>query len=115
MATAKRAKTGFLTIMLRVAAVLAVIVTITSVFFGQNISGFAQAGTGYAAKTACGCRHLAGRELESCKDDLLDNMWAIWLSEDESERSVTASVPLIASNTATYRDGPGCVSERWGG
>jgi hypothetical protein len=38
----------------------------------------------------------------------------ITLSEDTSARSVTARFPLIAGQTATYRDGWGCVLERWG-
>ena len=38
----------------------------------------------------------------------------IMLSEDDENRSVKASVPLIASSTASYRDGFGCVLEKWG-
>lgn len=82
-------------------------------FYGEAIAGFTQAGTAYAAKGACSCRHIGGRELDQCRDDLLPGMEAIWLSEDEAEQSVTASVPLVESTTATYREGYGCVLESW--
>ncbi|WP_421851588.1 hypothetical protein [Novosphingobium sp.] len=38
----------------------------------------------------------------------------ITLSEDTSTRSVTARFPLIARQTASYREGWGCVLEPWG-
>jgi len=40
-------------------------------------------------------------------------MGLIGLSEDEASRSVTASFPLLASQTATYREGYGCVLQQW--
>ncbi len=40
-------------------------------------------------------------------------MWAVWLSEDETAQTVTATVPLIASTEARFMDGPGCVLEPW--
>jgi len=84
-------------------------------YYGDVIDGYSQAGTGYAAKGACSCRYIGGRELNQCKDDLMPGMAAIWLSEDEDERSVTARVPLVESVTATYREGYGCVLESWEG
>ncbi|MEL1251755.1 hypothetical protein [Aurantiacibacter gilvus] len=84
-------------------------------YFRAEIDGFSQAGTGYAAKTACSCRYVGGRALGQCEDDLLPSMWAIWLTEDEAERSVTARIPLIESTTATYDENYGCVLEPWEG
>jgi hypothetical protein len=40
-------------------------------------------------------------------------MSLVRLSEDDRAKSVTASVPLLASETATYREGFGCVLEKW--
>jgi hypothetical protein len=40
-------------------------------------------------------------------------MEVVFLSENEEERSVTAYVPLIASETARFREGYGCVLEPW--
>ena len=81
--------------------------------YGDYLAGMAEAGTAYGARTACSCRHLAGRPLASCERDFLPGMEAVFLTENSEERSVTAWVPLIASNTATFRDGFGCVLEPW--
>jgi hypothetical protein len=40
-------------------------------------------------------------------------MELVFLSDNQSTRSVTARVPLLASATATYREGFGCVLEPW--
>lgn len=111
MATAKPAASRRGALLFKLLVALAVIVGGVAWFYGEAIAGYSQAGTGYAAKNACSCRHIGGRELSQCKDDLLPGMGAIWLSEDEAEGSVTASVPLVHSETATYRAGFGCVLE----
>jgi hypothetical protein len=80
---------------------------------GDAISGQAAAGTAYGARTACSCRHLGGRDLASCKGDFIPGMGLVFLSEDESEKSVTATVPLVASDTARFREGFGCVLDSW--
>jgi hypothetical protein len=40
-------------------------------------------------------------------------MELVFLSDDEVARSVTAYVPLLASDTARYREGFGCVLDPW--
>jgi hypothetical protein len=40
-------------------------------------------------------------------------MEIVVLSEDEDTRSVTGYVPLIASETARYRKGYGCMLDPW--
>lgn len=79
--------------------------------YGDGMRGFAQAGTAYGAKNACSCRHISGRDLDSCETDFIAGMRFVMLGEDTQSKSVTASIPLIASNTATYRPGFGCVLE----
>jgi hypothetical protein len=81
--------------------------------FGQRLRGDVTAGTAYAARVACSCRFVAGRTMESCADDKLAGMSLIGLTADESARSVTAGVPLFASETARMRPGYGCVLDRW--
>ncbi|GAA5046304.1 hypothetical protein GCM10023208_01610 [Erythrobacter westpacificensis] len=115
MATAKKAGDKRGTPWLKLLAVVVLIGGGIAWYYGDIIDGYAKAGTGYAAKTACSCRFIGGREMGQCKDDLMPGMAAIWLSEDDAARSVTASVPLVESTTATYRDGYGCVLERWDG
>ncbi len=77
------------------------------------ISGYADVGTSYAARVACSCRFVAGRSMEDCEKDKLDGMELVSLSDDVDAKSVTASFPLVTSNTATYREGYGCVLEKW--
>ncbi len=81
----------------------------------EAVSGTAQAGTSYGAKNACSCRFIAGRELSDCYRDFLPGMDFVWLSEDADDKSVTARVPLVASTTARWREGYGCVLESWEG
>lgn len=77
---------------------------------GQRLRGDATAGTAYAARVACSCRFVAGRSMEDCAKDKLAGMSLIRLSDDDEEaKSVTASVPLIAKETARLRPGYGCV------
>ena len=40
-------------------------------------------------------------------------MELVRLSDDPATKSVTATFPLLASQTATYREGYGCVLEKW--
>lgn len=113
MATAKQAKSSRLGLLVKLLLFVALAAGLVAFFFGEALAGFGAAGTGYAAKTVCSCRHMASRSMDSCETDLTPNMWAIWLTEDEDARSVTATVPLIASTKASYQDGPGCVLEPW--
>jgi hypothetical protein len=94
---------------------LTVIVAIAAVgwFYRAPISGYAGAGSAYTARVACSCRFVAGRSLEDCKKDKLPGMEFVSLKEDEEAKSVTARFPLIISETATYREGYGCVMEEW--
>lgn len=67
----------------------------------------------YDARIACSCRFVAGRPLSNCRDDLAPGTAFVFLGEDVEERSVTARVPLLASQTATFREGQGCRLEPW--
>ena len=79
------------------------------------INGYAGVSTAYAARVACSCRFVAGRSLDDCDKDKLAGMELVRLSDDVEARSVTASFPMVLSNTATYREGYGCVLEEWEG
>ena len=81
--------------------------------YGESATRTGEAGAAYAARVGCSCRFVAGRDLEDCAKDKLEGMELISLSEDSANRSVTASIPLIASDTATYREGYGCVLDGW--
>lgn len=78
-----------------------------------TVYGYADTGTAYAARVACSCRFVAGRSLDDCAKDKLSGMELVSLSDDAEKRSVTATFPLVAQTTATYREGYGCVLEQW--
>ncbi len=77
--------------------------------WGDELSRTAAAGTAYGARVACSCRFVAGRSLEDCARDKVAGMGLVRLSEDPEAKSVTATVPLLGSDTARYREGYGCV------
>ncbi len=81
--------------------------------YREPIEGYASVGTSYAARVACSCRFVAGRSLEDCEKDKLSGMELVTLIDDTDAKSVTARFPLVTSNTATYREGYGCVLEKW--
>ncbi|MFM5924271.1 MAG: hypothetical protein ACKOPG_08815 [Novosphingobium sp.] len=93
---------------------LALIGVVLAVFW-KPLHGYAMTGTAYGARVACSCRYVGGRELADCKKDFEPGMELVSLTEDAQAKSVTAHFPLIASQTATYRDGPGCQLEPWQG
>lgn len=77
--------------------------------YGERVRGDAAAGAAYGARVACSCRFVAERSMEDCAKDKLGGMELVRLSADEDAKSVTATVPLLATETARLRDGYGCV------
>lgn len=94
---------------------LALLVAAAGVYlwFRTPITGYAQVSTAYAARVACSCRFVAGRTMEDCAKDKLAGMELVSLSDNEEERSVTARLLLVSSDTARMRDGYGCVLDNW--
>lgn len=74
---------------------------------------YAQTATAYSARVVCSCRFVAGRSLEDCEKDKLEGMEFVTLVDDPATQSVTARFPLIAVDRASYREGYGCVLEKW--
>ncbi|MDJ0641183.1 MAG: hypothetical protein QNJ15_00060 [Erythrobacter sp.] len=81
----------------------------------EPINGYASIATSYSARVVCSCRFVAGRSLQDCQKDKLAGMEIVTLVDDVDAKSVTARFPLVTSNTATYREGYGCVLETWEG
>ncbi len=81
--------------------------------YGGTLRQSALAGASYGARMACSCRFVAGRPLGDCRRDFEPGMALIVLSEDQEAKSVTARFPLLSRETATYREGSGCVLEPW--
>ena len=98
--------------LIALANVIALIVGVLAWFWGA-INGYAEAGAAYGARVACSCRYVGGRALGDCTKDFEPGMSLISLSEDAHAHSVTARFPLLARQTATYREGWGCQLELW--
>jgi hypothetical protein len=82
-------------------------------WFRQPMESYALTGASYGARMGCSCRFVEGRELGDCRKDFEPGMGLVRLSEDATAKSVTASFPLLAHQTASYREGQGCVLEKW--
>ena len=95
---------------------LLVLASIAAIAWFANrtaINGYAVTGASYAARVGCSCRYIGGRSIGDCAKDKVAGMEMVSLSDDPSTRSVTASFSLVASQTATYREGYGCALEEW--
>ncbi|OGS49617.1 MAG: hypothetical protein A3J40_07385 [Erythrobacter sp. RIFCSPHIGHO2_12_FULL_63_10] len=84
-------------------------------YYRAPAQGYANISAAYSARVACSCRFVAGRGIKDCAKDKLEGMELVTLIEDEAAQSVTARFPLLASETATYRKGYGCVLQKWDG
>lgn len=90
-------------------AALIFLLALIFVWNRESIYGQLGVGAAYGARVACSCHYVGGRSLDDCRKDFEPGMETISLSKDDSTQSVTASVPLLASATATYREGWGCM------
>lgn len=98
----------------RKAVVIATIfVAVLLAAFWSTLRNYAVAGASVGARVACSCRYLGGRELSDCRKDFEPGMGMIVLSEDAETKSVTARFPLLSRETATFREGEGCMLEKW--
>ncbi len=97
----------------RVAAWLVLAALALLAWFWKPLSLHAVTAASQGARIACSCRYVAGRTLASCRKDLAPGMRMVMLGEDEEAKSVTARFLPLASQTATYRPGSGCMLEPW--
>jgi hypothetical protein len=91
------------------ALVLAVLLAIFAIWKFPSFKAQAELGSAYAARVGCSCRYVQGRSLESCQSDFEPGMETISLSEDPATKTVTGSVPLLASRSARYAGASGCL------
>lgn len=90
-------------------------IIVALLYYAWSQKPLLEVGVGYAARVTCGCRYIGNRSIEDCKKDFEPGMELISLSEDVATKTVTASVPLIASRSARYDPVLGCVVEKLGG
>lgn len=78
----------------------------------------ALAATAFGARTGCVCRYVSNRALGDCKGDLrAANLGRIgsfvFLSQEAATHTVTATVPLLTSQSASFRSDTGCQLQPW--
>ncbi len=89
--------------------VLAVLLTGFAIWKFPSFKAQAELGSAYAARVGCSCRYVQGRSLESCQSDFEPGMEMVSLSEYPATKTVTGSVPLLASRSARYAGSSGCL------
>lgn len=90
--------------LLAVAALLAALA-----WYWSALAARARVGAAYGARITCSCRYVEGRDMGSCAKDKEPGMALVRLSDDPDARSVSASVPMLASARAQFRPGWGCI------
>lgn len=90
------------------AAVAVLLVALLAWNWG-SLRARAEVGAAFGARITCSCRYVEGRALDGCRTDKEPGMWTVILSDRPESKSVKASVPLLASRTAHYRPGWGCL------
>jgi hypothetical protein len=91
--------------------ILLLILLVAAIVYAMRMKPTVELGVGYGAHVVCSCRYIGGRDMQSCYNDYEPGMEMISMSEDEENKRITASVPLLASRSAQFREGLGCVLE----
>lgn len=110
-ATPSRKKPGRRDGCLPWAIIGAVLIAIFAIWKFPSFKAQAELGSAYAARVGCSCRYVQSRSLESCQSDFEPGMEMVSLSEDSSTKTVTGSVPLLASRSARYAGASGCLMQ----
>lgn len=97
----------------KVILLLALIPVAVAAWFWRPLMAYAQMDASYGARLGCSCRYVEGRSLGDCGKDLGPGTRLVHLSEDREAHAVTASFALLVRQTATFREGEGCVLEPW--
>ncbi|ATP17154.1 MULTISPECIES: hypothetical protein [Sphingobium] len=92
-----------------VAAVIVVVLLAALAWNWSTLRARAQLGSAYGARLTCSCRYVEGRAMGSCQGDKEPGMAMVRLTDKPEERAVEAHVPLLASRTARFKPGWGCL------
>jgi len=95
------------------AAVLAAMAGVALAIEWPFLHGEAQLATAYGARIGCSCHYIGGRAIGDCHKDFEPGMGLVSLSLDDSTRTVTARMVPLASDSATFVPGQGCVPAAW--
>ena len=101
-------KASHRTLLIGVPIAILLVLAIAVIGYALSQKPKMELGVGYGARVACGCRYIEGRPLDSCYKDFEPGMEVIRLSDDPQTKTVTASVPLIASRSVRFDSQLGC-------
>ena len=97
-------------LLLWIATGLIGLITLAGLLWGPRFLGMAQVGVGYVAKQICSCVYVAGREVGSCRADLMPSMDPIDVQVLRDREGVRASLLMGAvERTALHHPGSGCT------
>ena len=85
--------------------VLAVLLVAAIIYALPAMRAYSQTGAAYSARVVCSCRYIGGRGLDDCEKDLEPGMEIVSLSEAAGAKRIDATVPLMASESAEFREG----------
>ncbi|MDM7955502.1 hypothetical protein [Blastomonas sp.] len=88
---------------------LLVLIVAVLIYAWPTMRAYSQTGAAYSARVVCSCRYIGGRGLDDCEKDLEPGMQIVSLSEAANAKRIDATVPLMASEAAEFREGFGCV------
>ena len=91
------------------AIILFVLLAVLLIWKFPSLKAQAELGSAYAARVGCSCRYVQGRTLESCQSDFEPGMEMVSVSQDPETKTITGSVPLLASRSAHYAGASGCL------
>ena len=92
---------------------LALLIAVAAALLWPRLRARALLGTAYGARIACTCHYVERRDLAQCRQDFPPSMSTVRLSDDAGAGRITASVPLLATQSARYQPETGCLLERW--
>ena len=78
-----------------------------------GLRGRAVLATSYAARVACSCHYVDGRDMKQCRGDLEPGTGLVMLSDNAAHQTITARLIPLTATSATYHAGQGCVLEHW--
>lgn len=91
-----------------ISGILVLILGAVGLFAALVVAPTAYIGTGYVAHRLCSCVFVSGRPVDSCTVDLGPDAASIPFTIDRSAQTVTSSIPVLATSTATYHGPTGC-------
>lgn len=91
------------------AMLIAVLILGTLAWNWTSLRARAQLGAAYGARIGCSCRYVEGRAMGSCAADKEPGMALVRLTDIPESRAVEGHVPLLATRTARFKPGWGCL------